>query len=197
MEQSRRPTIYEESIGLAATIARIPIANVLAKRIRNKTSINGPLSLFVITDIADGWVARKLDADTPIRRALDAIVDRSSVVMAGSEMWRQNRTARPFLAMLAAREAFVTSANAYHLAKTGEVVHGTGAHKLSSLSVAAFALGSSTHDKLATVVSGTIAVTINYGLAVSYLANVVHPFGCVEDGVRHIGAIPSFSSASE
>jgi hypothetical protein len=92
--------------------------------------------------------------------------------------------------MLAGREIAVSAVNAYHLARTGEVVHGTGVHKLSSLSIAAFAVGSSTQNRLATIATGTVAVGINYALAASYMVNAVHPFGNLEDGVRHIGAFP-------
>jgi phosphatidylglycerophosphate synthase len=87
---------HGEPIGIVATIARLPMAHTIAKNIRNSKSVAGPLALFVGADIADGWVARQLEADSPRRRALDAIIDRSSVLFASAEMWRHNRSARPF-----------------------------------------------------------------------------------------------------
>ena len=176
----------ESLLAVGLTLARLPLAMYMAKRIEDKKSITGALVAFVAADIADGVIARKLEADGPKRRTLDVIIDRVSVVVASTSMWKVNRFARPFLSVLAAKESAVSLVNTAHYKQTGEVVNGTGVHKLSSLSVAAFAVAASTHNKAATITTGTIATVINIGLAADYFQNYINPHGTVQDGVRHI-----------
>jgi phosphatidylglycerophosphate synthase len=186
------------TVALGFTLARLPLAERIANKIDAKKSIVGSLTMFILADIADGYIARQMNADGPARRAADAAVDRLSVLRAGISMYRANADARPFLAVLAVRDAGVSLINGMHYKKMGEVVHGANIHKLSSLSVAAFAVGAATHNRAVTIATGTMAAAINIGLAADYIHNYVSPHGNLEDGVRHIsfGMIPDQNPAT-
>ena len=177
---------YNESLVNVLTLSRLGIAEIMARKITKQESIVVPMAAFVIADVLDGVIARKLDVDSPRRRFLDAAVDRLSVLRAASAMYDINPTSRPYLAALAAREAVVSAANLAHYAKSGEVVQGHGFHKLGTLSISAFALGAASGNENVTHALGAASTTINAVLATDYVSNAASSHGDVIDGVRHI-----------
>lgn len=171
-------------IGL--TLSRLILAENMAKRVRERRGIALSLAAFIAVDIGDGVIARKLGADTPLRRFADAAVDRASVARVAVATMRTNAAAKPYIAGLAAREVVVGATNALHHFRTGEVVQGHGPHKLGSLSVALFGLAAASGNQVATRGTGLAANIINAGLAADYVASAIEPQGYVAGGVRHI-----------
>lgn len=174
-------------IGIGVTVPRILLAGKMASDISSGKGIAWSLLGFVATDIGDGVLARKLGADTPLRRATDAVIDRASVALVATAVCRVNPVAIPFVIGLAAREVIVTGANYAHYRRTGEVVHGSGnIHKLGSLSLALFGAVAATGNETLTALTGLTSLGINVGLAFDYASNAIQPHGTVDEGVRHI-----------
>jgi phosphatidylglycerophosphate synthase len=180
------PSMFNHALAIGLTVIRLPLAERMARKTERKESIGLELGLFILADIADGVLARKLKVDTPKRRFADAVVDRVSVLRVGWAMSKANPVSKPFLQGLAGRELIVAGANAVHYLRSGEVVQGHGIHKLGTLSTALFGLAASTGNVLATKTTGLAANIINYGLAIDYIYNAIEPHGTVNEGVRHI-----------
>lgn len=66
---------------LSATLVRIPMAALLTVTIvADSVGLSWALIvLYVLTDIADGQIARTFDCDDALRRAVDVIIDRVSI----------------------------------------------------------------------------------------------------------------------
>lgn len=171
-------------IGL--TLSRLALAENMARKVRERRGIALSLAAFIAVDIGDGVIARKLDADTPLRRFADAAVDRVAVARVATAVARTNKAAKPYVLGLAARDMIVGAANAVHYHRTGEVIQGHGPHKLGSLSVSLFGAVAAGGNQAATRATGFAANIINAGLAADYVANIVKPQGHVAGGVRHI-----------
>ncbi len=173
-------------LAYSLTAARLFIAYNMAKRVEAGRNITLPMAAFVGADIMDGVIARKLDVDSPGRRFADALVDRVSVGMVARNIVKEHPQTRPYVIGIGLREAAVSAANMLHYANSGEVVQGTGVHKLGTLSLAAFGIISSYGHYDATRVAGTVASSINIGLALDYIRNAVNPTGDTQDGIRKI-----------
>lgn len=176
----------KEAIAISATLARLIITEKLVKDIEKQNGIAVSMGMFLVADIADGVLARKLDVDTPLRRFTDAAVDRVSIFRAAQAMSKVNPAAKPYFALLGVRDLAATTANTVHYLRTGEAVQGDGLHKLGSMSVAMFALSASTANELLTNIAGVASTAIYGGLALDYINNAIEPHGFVKDGVRHI-----------
>lgn len=178
--------VVNTSLAYSLTAARLFIAYRMAKRVGAGGKITLPMAAFVGADIMDGVIARKLDVDSPGRRSADALVDRLSVGLVARKIVQEHPQTRPYVIGIGLREVAVSAANALHYANSGEVVQGTGVHKLGTLSLAAFGIVSSYGHDNATKVAGTAASTINAGLAFDYIRNAMNPRGDTQDGIRKI-----------
>ena len=171
-------------IGL--TLSRLLLAENIARRTRKEKRSLGRIGFFVLADITDGVLARRWGVDTPLRRATDAITDRTSAFIMAKAVFDMRPDTRTNLTILAGREILVDVANVVHLIKTGEVVQGHGIHKIGSLSVAIFGIAASTGSEVASRAVGATANIINAGLATDYVSNAIRPHGEVVNGVRRI-----------
>src|SRR5665811_592099 len=125
LEKLGKPSA-QEAIGIGLTVFRLALAEGMVRRIKSGKSILPLLGVSIVTDIGDGVIARKLNIDTPMRRFIDAAVDRLSVARVALEMAKVNEAAKPHLQVLAAREIAVTAINALHTVQTGNVVQAHG-----------------------------------------------------------------------
>lgn len=182
----------KEALFTAITAGRLIPALMLSRRIESHQPIAGLMAGIVIADLLDGVEARQHDADGPVRRVADSLVDMVSIGLGMSALYRSNPTARPYILALAARETFVSVGNTINYAKTGEVLKGDNLHKLASLSIASYALAANRGNKTATHATGLMAVAINYRLAADYYASWKHPQRgrLLERGLREV---PGFS----
>lgn len=90
--------------------------------------------------------------------------------MAAIAAYKASETSRPYIAAIAAKEAFVTTGNTLHYLKEREVIKGNKLHKLSSLSIAACGIALSHGDDQAIHTTGRAATAINYALSADYYA---------------------------
>lgn len=188
LEKSKIVSRRNEALCVGLTLLRLVAAERMARQVAKRQGIGKSLIAFIIADIADGVLARKLDADTPLRRFTDAAVDRLSVLRVGWSVAKINKAAKPHMAILAAREILVTGVNATHTIRTGEIVQGNSSHKLSSLSTALFAMAASSGNETLTHSTGIAMNAINISLAADYVANLIEPSGYESNGVRHIAS---------
>lgn len=103
------------------------------------------------------------DADTPLRRIADGVVDHLSVMRVAYEVAKKSPSARPYIGLLALRAISVGTLNTMHLAMTGEVTKGNTKQRAVNIASAAFALAATTENRMATHITGGIAA----GLAVA------------------------------
>lgn len=179
--------VAKEVFCLGLTVSRLALAERMARNVREEKSILAPLGLFLLADHFDGAIARRLNADTPLRRSVDAITDRISVARVSLEIAKNSKETRPYFALLAGREAVAALSNTTHYLRTGEVVHGRGLHKLDSLSMAMFGAAPSIGGGEAFVkTAGRLAVAINYATLPDYIMNAVQPHGEMRGSIRHI-----------
>jgi phosphatidylglycerophosphate synthase len=179
--------VLREAAVIGLTLSRLLLAEKVAERIKNGQNVLGHMGIFIAADIADGCIARKWGVDTPLRRIADSVTDRVSVARVGMALHERYEHSRAHLGLLAGRELVVGAANVYHYVRTGEVVHGHGAHKLGSLSVACFGAATLTGNEAITNLAGRAANIINLGLGLDYISNAVSPHGEAYGGIRHIG----------
>ncbi len=148
-----RESLNEAGV-LGLTAARLYQAVDLSKRTMAGRSIKAATAAIIAVDLADGIVARGLGVDGPKRRLLDSVVD-SVIITAGlASTYRKIPKARPFIGLLAAREAFVASDWAIDLAKSRQPKKGDNFHKLPSLSIAAFGVAANHGSERAMRVTG-------------------------------------------
>lgn len=172
---------------IAFTGLRLLQAGRMVKKVKKGEAIGSDMALFVAADIVDGKIARYFEADGPLRRTADALVDRASVTKVSLALARTNPAAMPYIAMLASREIAVSLMNATYWLRTGEAVHGTEYHHLAPLSVSAFAVAAANGDRTATHLTGLAMVGVNAALALDYLDNARDKGeGYSQDGVKHI-----------
>ncbi len=167
-----KPNIAKEIPGLAITGARYGMAERTARKVKNDEPVTGELVGFIVADILDGAILRKFNADTPIRRIADGVVDHLSMIRVGYETAKKNADARPYLGIIAARAALVGGANALHLAKTGEVTKGQNKQRIANLATAAFGLVAMTGNKKATHIAGAVAAGVNLITALPHMKNI-------------------------
>jgi hypothetical protein len=97
----------KESLYLAATVGRLVQARPLWKNIAEGKSIKRTVAAIMAIDLGDGIGARKAGVDGPKRRAMDSVVDSIFIATGLTALWRKSPEARPYVAALALREAFV------------------------------------------------------------------------------------------
>jgi hypothetical protein len=175
-----RASVVNEIPGLAITAARLGIAEIMVRKVRNNESILLTMAIFIAADIGDGAFLRKLGRDTPVRRFADSVVDQVSVARVGYEVAKQNPAMRPYLGVLALRATYSGIVNVAHQGLTGEVTKGGNFQKSVSLATAAFGVSAANGDRLRTHASGVIA-------SVAAIASV--PSHTKEFGVRHSSGI--------
>lgn len=163
-----------EAPGLLLTGARYIWAERIARRVRDDKPVTGEVIGFIAADILDGVILRKFNADTPIRRAADGIVDQVSMARVIWEAGRKDSATWPYLGMLATRALLIAGANGLHFAKTGEVTKGGNKQRAANLALAAFGLISLAGNKKAT-----------------------HFAGIAASGVAAITAVPHFHGVGE
>lgn len=175
-----RASVVNEIPGLAITAARLGIAEIMARKVRNNESILLPMVAFVLADVADGVILRRFGRDTPVRRFADTVVDQVSVARVGFEAAKQNPAMRPYLGVLALRAAYSGAVNIAHQGLTGEVTKGGNLQKSVSLATALLGVSATNGERKLTHVSGAIA---------SATAIVSIPSHTREFGVRHMSGI--------
>lgn len=176
-------TIAKEIPGIALTAARYGMAERMARKVSTDKPVAGDLAGFIAADILDGVVLRTFNADTPLRRIADGVVDHLSMIRVGYEAAKKNPDARPYLGIIAARAALVGGANALHLAKIGEVTKGQSKQRAANLATAAFGLIAMTGNKKATHIAGIAAAGVNLITALPHMRNIgkIH-----KDGMRKL-----------
>ena len=178
--------IAKEAIGVGVTVARLGIAEWVARRVRAEESIYLPLATFVAADILDGVLLRKVDMDTPVRRVTDGVVDQLSIARVAYETAQKHPETRKHIAALALRAAAVGAANIWHLQKTGEVTKAGNKQRLMGLAAAAFAAIASRGQTAHTEAAGAAMLAVGVITGESYFRGV---------GVRNDGAIRDLGSA--
>jgi hypothetical protein len=178
-----RPSV--EAAAATITIARYPIAEYIAKRVEDDKPIFIPMVAAVVSDIYDGAILRRLSRetplDTPLRRIIDGTIDHATAGRVSWEVAKKNPSARPYIAIIAARAAFAAAGlNGLHLASTGEVTKGRKYQKATHLSTALFGLvAASTKNRLLTHATGALAA----GIAVATAPAHFKKLGETNDGV--------------
>lgn len=182
----------KESTILGLTAARLLQAADLSRRIETGKP-TGLATLGIIgVDVGDGVVARAGGVDGPKRRVLDSLIDSAIIASALFSTYRKRPAARPYVAMLAAREVFVATGWGADLLKTRQVKKGDAFHKLSSLAIAAFGVAANRENEKVMKATGWAAVGINTALAIDYYRGWTEPEHNVllETGVVEV---PGFS----
>lgn len=146
-----------EAVGIAITTARLGLAEIMARHVKNEKPIVLDMATFIAADIMDGEILRKFDLDTTNRRIADGIVDHISMGRVVLEVIKKYPAARPYVGILTARAAAVGGMNALHLAETGEATKGQKYQKATNLATAAFAICATTGNEKLTHISGAIA----------------------------------------
>jgi hypothetical protein len=165
----------KESLYLAATAARLVQVRPLWQRIADGRPINKTVAAIMAIDVGDGYGARNAGADGPKRRAMDSIVDSVFIATGLAALWRKQPESRPYVAALAAREAFVGSGWAMDLSRSRQVKKGDTYHKLASATIAAFAVAATSESSKATKIFGAAAIGINSVLAYDYYKGWTQP----------------------
>jgi hypothetical protein len=166
---------YKEAAMLAVTTGRLWQAADYYKRVTSGRSVKLASALIVGIDVSDGVKSRQLGVDGPKRRALDSVVDSVIISAALTSIYKKHPEARPYVGMLALREAFVGSGWALDLQKSRQVKKGDKFHKLPSLSLAAFGLAAHHGSEKAMRVTGAAALGINAALAYDYFKGWTQP----------------------
>lgn len=172
----QRPSV--EIAGAALTAARYPIAEVMARRVRNNQPIGMLMAAAVATDIWDGQILRALSGetqlDTPLRRIVDGTIDHMTVLRVAYEVALKNPDSRPYIGVIASRAALAAAGlNGAHLLKTGEVTKGRKYQKATHLTTALFGLVAASeygkqHPAL-THATGLIAASVAVATAPAHL----------------------------
>lgn len=164
--------IAKEVPGLLLTGARLVLAERIARKVNNDEPVALDLAGFIIADILDGAILRKFDADTPLRRVADGVVDQLSVGRVSFETTKKYPDSRLYLGIFTARAALVGGANALHMVKTGEVTKGQSKQRAANLAAAAFGLVALTGNKKATHVAGVVASGISTLTAIPHFRDI-------------------------
>jgi phosphatidylglycerophosphate synthase len=158
-------------LGLVLTIMRIPVAaGLLATISVHRWVALVLLVMFVLVDIADGWVARRTHANSDFRRLLDGVIDRVTMCVAlvvGASHYA--RIALPFILAICARESVLGARNCVIYFSTRRVFAGRPLHKAQSLACAF--LGAAILSRNATVsyALGFVCAVSSLVLALPYV----------------------------
>ncbi len=164
--------ISKEIPGLVLTGARYVLAERITRKVRNDEPVTADLAGFIVADILDGAILRMFEADTPLRRVADGVVDHLSMGRVTLETAKKYPDSRLYLGILTARAALVGGANALHMLKTGEVTKGQSKQRAANLATAAFGLVALTGNKKATHVAGVITSGISAVAAIPHFRNI-------------------------
>lgn len=159
------------SVGLTAL--RYSGAEYIARQARDGKPIGLSLAAFMAADVADGQI---LD-DTPLRRVTDGVVDTAAVVRVMYELGKRYPEARAGIAAVALGQAATSAANAYHLAKTGEVTKGGRYKRAANIATAAFAVVAAHANPGRTRLAGCIAAGVVAATTIPHLRGVGKPTG--------------------
>ena len=159
------------SVGLTAL--RYGGVEYIARRARDGKPIGSALAAFMVADVADGQV---LD-DTPLRRVTDGVVDTAAVVRVMYELGKRYPEARAGIAAVALGQAATGAANAYHLAKTGEVTKGGRYKRAANIATAMLAIIAARGNPRRTRLAGGIAAGVVAATTVPHLRGIGKPTG--------------------
>lgn len=174
-----REEIGSEIAGVGVTALRYGIAEHVARRVESEEDITLGMATLVAADVLDGIVLRHLDLDTPVRRLADGVLDYLSIARVGGSIASKYPETRPYFGILAARTVLVGGLNAVHQYKTDEVTKSSKRHRLTTLSVAGFALAAVEGSSRATKIAGSLMAGIAVANLPSYFRGlgVKHPSG--------------------
>ena len=161
--------IAREIPGVALTGARYLLAENMARRVKQGKPIYGHMATFVVADVLDGAILRKFNADTPLRRVADGVVDHLSIARVSYEVGKANPASIPYIATLAARASAVGILNGIHLLRTGEVTKGQANQEATNLATAAFAAMAAGGNEALTHTSGGIMSLIGIATVPAHL----------------------------
>ena len=160
---------------LGLTVARAGQAVDLYKRVMDEKSVKAATAAIMAIDLFDGILARKLGVDGPKRRLSDSVMD-SAIIAAGlASSYRKHPAARPYLGLLAAREAFVATGWITDLIRSNQPKKGDDYHKLASGSVAVACLAANHGGEKAMKVASVAAIAVNGMLAYDYFKGWTNP----------------------
>ena len=159
------------SVGLTAL--RYSGAEYIARQARDGRPIGLSLASFMAADVADGQI---LD-DTPLRRVTDGVVDTAAVVRVMYELGKRYPEARAGIAAVALGQAATGAANAYHLAKTGEVTKGGRYKRAANIATAMLAIIAARGNPRRTRLAGGIAAGVVAATTVPHLRGIGKPTG--------------------
>ncbi len=162
----------KQLFGVGLTTARLGIAEYMAQRVRDDKPIDASMTAFVVSDVADGAILRKFDADTRTRRVADGVIDHLSEVRVAAEVAKKYPETRIYIGILAARAAIVGGMNLFHLLKTGEATKGRKWQRATSLATAAFALTAVRGNEKATKIAGSVAAGVAIGTGIVHLKGI-------------------------
>lgn len=128
---------FQEIPGITLTMARYPLAEYVAKKVKDRESATLGMLVLITADIYDGKFLRRFNADTPTRRVADGVVDQISIFRMGYAVYRQHPEVQLPLKLMAMRALAVGAINLAHYLKTGEVTKGGKCQKVSNLAIAA------------------------------------------------------------
>ena len=159
------------SVGLTAL--RYGGVEYIARQARDGKPIGPALAAFMVADVADGQI---LD-DTPLRRVTDGVVDTAAVVRVMYELGKRYPEARAGIAAVALGQAATGAANAYHLAKTGEVTKGGRYKRAANIATAMLAIIAARGNPRRTRLAGCIAAGVVAATTVPHLRGIGKPTG--------------------
>lgn len=159
------------SVGLTAL--RYSGAEYIARQARDGRPIGLSLAAFMAADVADGQI---LD-DTPLRRVTDGVVDTAAVVRVMYELGKRYPEARAGIAAVALGQVATGTANAYHLAKTGEVTKGGRYKRAANIATATLAIVAAHGNPGRTRLAGCIAAGVVAATTVPHLRGIGKPTG--------------------
>ena len=111
----------KERLFVGLTAARLAQGIDLARRIKTGRPIVGATVAILAVDLLDSVLARWLGTDGPARRAADRATEAGIIVAGLYSTYKKHPKARPYVAALTAREAFVGAGWAIDLATSRKV----------------------------------------------------------------------------
>jgi len=96
----RKNNVAKEIPGLILTGARYVMAERIARKVDSDEPVATDLAGFVAADILDGAILRRFNADTPLRRVADGVVDHLAMARVGYETIKKTPTRKYISASL-------------------------------------------------------------------------------------------------
>jgi phosphatidylglycerophosphate synthase len=175
--------LVKEIPGIALTAGRYLLADRVARRVEEDKPIALDMAVLMIADVLDGVLLRKFNADTPVRRIADGVVDHASMARVAHSVSKKFPETKPYIKILTARAIAVGALNTVHLELTGEATKGRMNQKLTNIATAAFALTAVKGNKDATDFVGGLASGVALSTLPAHLKDVgvKHP-----EGIRNL-----------